>query len=679
MQDGLFPAHMAVALGSGEERRFALRDYFAYYSHLRRSFLEKVDSLEAYPYECGHCPVCDWDEVCKARRRDDDHLSLVAWMRRDQMAKLTRAGISTVALLGRTNGATEVKGLNPTTFSNLKQQARLQLMQRDSIAAGAVAPDCHHHELLPHDPARGLALLPQPNEGDVYFDIEGDPYYAPETGLEYLFGVYTPADNRYRPFWAHSLAEEERAVVDLLTLLIERRRRFPNMHVYHYAGYEKTKLGHLTMRYKVLVDEFDDLLRSGVLVDLYTVVRQGMRISQESYSIKKLEPFYGFERKADLKRGDDSILLFEEWLDSKDDAILEEIREYNDEDCRSTYDLHRWLLDRRAQLVQEQKVDLPWFEVAPPRPAKEETERENDLAAALRLQVLDGMTAPADLVALSALSDEERLRWYVANVVDYHRSEAKPAWWEYFSRCANADTLAESDNKCIGDLTFRSDIAPYQRPKERNFVYTYSFPEQQHSLEAGDDVHDPATQSSVGELVSVDDENLTVEIKRSPKLDHAALRALVPKPFTTGAQQKALIDVGQRYLDGRLATDYPAIVDMVLARPPRLAGRSAGTRIQPDEVDGASLAATISSLDGAISSCRGLRAPVRARPEGRPSSSCSKPESALPFSRAATRRRTISSRPWSPRPTTVATVSKARISTPTIKTSTSRDSAPART
>ncbi len=58
------------------------------------------------------------------------------------------------------------------------------------------------------------------------------------------------------------------------------------MHVYHYAGYEKTKLGHLTMRYKVLVDEFDDLLRSGVLVDLYTVVRQGMRISQESYSIK---------------------------------------------------------------------------------------------------------------------------------------------------------------------------------------------------------------------------------------------------------------------------------------------------------------------------------------------------------------------------------------------------------
>ncbi len=200
--------------------------------------------------------------------------------------------------------------------------------------------------------------------------------------------------------------------------------------------------------------------------------------------------------------------------------------------------MHRWLLDRRAQLVQEQKVDLPWFEVAPPRPAKEETERENDLAAALRLQVLDGMTAPADLVALSALSDEERLRWYVANVVDYHRSEAKPAWWEYFSRCANADTLAESDNKCIGDLTFRSDIAPYQRPKERNFVYTYSFPEQQHSLEAGDDVHDPATQSSVGELVSVDDENLTVEIKRSPKLDHAALRALVPKPFTTGRSRK---------------------------------------------------------------------------------------------------------------------------------------------
>ena len=598
LQDGLLPEHMIVALGSGEERRFRRHDYFAYFCHLRQKFLIKVDSLRAYPYECNHCAVCDWDDMCAARRREDDNLSLVAWMRRDQIAKLTKSGISTLEQLARANGASAVKGLNPTTLSNLKQQARLQLMQRESIAAGAVGRDRYHYELLPNELNRGFALLPEPDAGDVYFDMEGDPYYAPETGLEYLFGVYMADEDRYQPYWALSLLDEEQALRDFLTFLIERRRRFPNMHVYHYASYEKTALGRLATRYKVLVDEFDDLLRAGVLVDLYTVVRQGMRISQDSYSIKKLEPLYGFQRSADLKRGDESILLFEDWLDVNDEAILERIRHYNDEDCRSTYHLHRWLNERRDELAREQGVDLSWFVPAPPTPPNEEKLRENAEAQALRSRVLDRMPPPVDLAALAELSDAERLRWYVANVVDYHRSEAKPSWWEYFHRCANADQLAEFDHKCIGDLALRSDVMPYKRyPKDRNLVYTYSFPDQQHSLEAGDGVDDPETQSPAGELISVDDEKLTVEIKRSPQLNHEALRALVPRPFTTGPQQKALIDVANHYLEGRLNEVYPAIVDMLIASAPRLTGGRPGARIQPEKVDGESLAETILALD----------------------------------------------------------------------------------
>ena len=598
LQDGLMPEHMIVALGSGEERRFRLRDYFAYFRHLRHTFLDKVESLRAYPYECNHCAVCDWDDICEARRRDDDHLSLVAWMRRDQIAKLSNSGILTLEQLGRTDGATCVKGLNPATFSNLKQQARLQLMQRESIASGAVGRDRYHYELLPSEPHRGFALLPEPDAGDVYFDMEGDPYYAPETGLEYLFGVYIPAEDRYQAYWALSLLDEERAVVAFLNFLIERRRQFPNMHVYHYASYEKTAIGRLTTRYKVLVDEFDELLRAGVLVDLYTVVRQGLRTSQESYSIKKLEPLYGFQREADLKRGDDSILLFEDWLDVKDETILERIRHYNDEDCRSTFHLHQWLNECRRQLMREQDVDLAWFAPAPPAPPSAEKQRENAEAQALRSRVLDGMVAPVDLAALVGLSDKERLRWYIANVVDYHRSEAKPSWWEYFHRCANADQLAEFDHKCIGDLALRSDVPPYKRsPKDRNLVYTYSFPDQQHGLEAGDEVDDPETQSPAGELISVDDELLTIEIKRSPRLNHEALRALVPRPFSTGPQQNALIDVANHYLDGRLNEAYPAIVDMLIASAPRLIGRRPGARIQPDKVDGESLAETILALD----------------------------------------------------------------------------------
>ena len=588
LQDGLVPLSMRVVLGSNEEQRFKVDDYFAYYRHLRASFLAHVDALEAYPYVCDHCGVCDWDAACRSQRVKDDHLSNVAWMRRDQIEKLNQAGIATTTQLGTSPAQTEIKGLNQRTFENLRTQARLQCEQR--------ATKEYRYEFREYDPHCGFALLPRPDEGDVYFDMEGDPYFTPDTGLEYLFGVYLPKEDGYVGFWARSLAEEQKAASDLIEFLRERRRQHPNMHVYHYASYEKTALGRLTTRYKIHEDTLDDMLRAGVLVDLYAVVRQGIFISQDSYSIKKLEPFYGFKRTATLKRGDDSILLFEKWLDERDDAILETIRHYNDEDCRSTYQLHRWLLGLREDLAAGLGA-IPWFAPAT-KPISEERLQENAETLQLRSEILGSMTTPGDLAEVGQLSDADRLRWYVANIVDYHRSEAKPSWWEYFHRCTNIDELVEIDRKCIGDLRLRTDIAPYKlSEKDRNLVYTFSFPEQQHSLEAGDDVHDAETRGSAGELVSVDEGALTLELKRGAKLDHAALRALVPKPFTDESMRKALADIGRRYLAGTLRAEFPVIEDILLAATPRLRDRQRGERIQPETVDGASLAATISALD----------------------------------------------------------------------------------
>ena len=596
LQDGVVPISMRVALGSGEERRFTVNDYIAYYRHLRASFLDQIEALEAYPYECSHCTVCDWNDACESQRLGDDHLSNVAGMRREQIEKLRKGGIGTTTQLGCAPMDTEIKNLNRRTFANLRTQARLQCEQRDAKASGKPERDWYRYEFREFDARGGFALLPQPDEGDVYFDMEGDPYYAPDTGLEYLFGVYLAKEDRYVDFWAHSLAEEQKAASDLISFLLERRRHYPNMHVYHYASYEKTRLGNLTTRYKVYEDAFDDMLREGALVDLFTVVHQGLYISQNSYSIKKLEPFYGFKRDAELKRGDDSILLFEAWLDNKDDTILANIRHYNDEDCRSTHLLHRWLLERRDELIAERKDEIPWHTVTVD--PSETREEENAQTLELRNTILGGMLAPVDLAALGELSDEQRVRWFVANAVDYHRSEAKPSWWEYFSRCDNADDLTESDRKCIGDLTWRSDIKGFKlSAKDQNEVFTFAFPEQQHGLQAGDTVHDPVTRKSAGELIAVDDGALTLQIKRSVKLDHAALRALVPKPFTDDRLRIALMDIGRRYLKGTLHDEYPAIEDILLAATPRLRDRARGELIQPETVDGATLAATIAALD----------------------------------------------------------------------------------
>ena len=73
------------------------------------------------------------------------------------------------------------------------------------------------------------------------------------------------------------------------------------MHIYHYAAYEKTALLRLAGNYGVGEDDVDDLLRNGVLVDLFPLVRKSIRVGTENYSLKSLEPLY---MGADLRTGE---------------------------------------------------------------------------------------------------------------------------------------------------------------------------------------------------------------------------------------------------------------------------------------------------------------------------------------------------------------------------------------
>ena len=173
---------------------------------------------------------------------------------------------------------------------------------------------------LPIDAERGLATLPEPDPGDLFLDLEGDPY-AFDDGVDYLFGVMDTQDE-FRAFWSFdpdgsgdvSLAGEKRAFEQLMDFLTDRLERYPGMHVYHYASYEPTALKRLMGRHGTREEQVDRLLRGGVLVDLFRAVRQGLRASVESYSIKKIEALYDFTRQEGLRDAGSSIVEFEEWL-----------------------------------------------------------------------------------------------------------------------------------------------------------------------------------------------------------------------------------------------------------------------------------------------------------------------------------------------------------------------------
>jgi uncharacterized protein len=188
-----------------------------------------------YPLPVEHCSVCDWLARCTRQWQEDDHLSLVAHMRRSWMEKLADAGISTLQALATADAELRTE-LRPEIFERLRRQAALQHRHRISRE--------HLYELLPLVEGRGLELLPRPSEGDIFFDIEGDAFYDPGRGLEYLFGTVT-TDGEFHAFWAHNRAEERLAFQRLVDFLHEQLARFPDMHVYHYAHYAPTALKRL--------------------------------------------------------------------------------------------------------------------------------------------------------------------------------------------------------------------------------------------------------------------------------------------------------------------------------------------------------------------------------------------------------------------------------------------------
>jgi predicted RecB family nuclease len=590
---GSAPVHGHLVLGSGVEATFRIDDYAAYYRQQKMRFLERVAApVDAYPAEIGHCSLCAWTERCEDQRETDGYLGIVAGMASTQIKRLEAGRITTLSALARAHDDQRPAGMAVAAFAKLRAQAALQERQRQAIAAQVPSEQTYFYELLPHDEKQGFGQLPPPADGDVYFDMEGDPLYSPERGLEYLFGVHLGAEG-YRAFWAHDLREERAAFEQFIDFIVERRTRYPDLHVYHYAPYETVALRRLMGVYGTREAELDTLLRAQVFVDLYAVVRQAVRISQPSYSIKKLEPFYGMSRATDVKRGDDSIVKFEEWVANGDQRILDDIEQYNNDDCRSTLLLHEWLLKLRNERALAIGREPDW-RAEPAEPKADEESPVDGIAPRL----LGGLPDLLTLSALRAAEDDVRARWLLGHLLQYHKREAKPAWWKLFDRYDYPDRMTEFDHEAIGDLTLCADVPPYKLgARDRNLVYTYAFPEQQYNLKAGS-VHDPHLRQAVGTLATIDDDANRLAVKLNANITPNQLRALVPGgPIDTKAQRSAIARVATAYEAGTIRAAFPAIYDLLTRAIPRVAGLTAGAVIQPDDVTGDAIAELVRSLE----------------------------------------------------------------------------------
>jgi len=412
-----------LVLGDGHTVEYPLADLIPVYRRQRTRLQELLDthlhSGAPAHWDDQTVAACMRCEVCAPHLVEDDDVLLVAGMRLTQRATLLEAGIDSVTGLAESTGP--VEGIAGATMTALRRQARLQVQGRRS--------DAPPYEVA--DPA-ALGALPAPNPGDLFFDFEGDPLWTEDGqtwGLEYMWGVLDERD-RFTPLWARDRTSERKALLDFLAMVRKRRKRYPDMHIYHYAPYERTTLLHLAARYGVGEDEVDDLLRAEVLVDLYPIVRNGLCIGAASYSLKALEPLYmGAElRTGEVTNAAASITQYAQYRALQDagrheeaDAVLKEITDYNLYDCRSTRRLRDWLLLRAFEAgVTHLTRTADTGETVPPL---------DQTAHTLREYAGDGYSAPR--------TPEQTAAALLESARGYYPRERKPYWWAHFQRLSH--------------------------------------------------------------------------------------------------------------------------------------------------------------------------------------------------------------------------------------------------
>jgi predicted RecB family nuclease len=514
------------------------------------------------PVPCAGCQNCDYQPRCEAEWRTADSPYYVAGVSGAQVQKLAAANINTIDQLANVTPATLVDGIGPETLRKLASQAKLQITARQTGK-----PAFH---LMPIVRGRGFANLPSPDTGDLFFDMEGDPLAG--EGLEYLFGIYGQFDSTetlsFKPFWGHDRVQEKIAFERAIRLFVKQMRKHPKAHIYHYAAYEPTALKRLAMRHATMEAELDELLRERRFVDLYRIVVHAMQASTESYSLKDLEALYGRGRSGEVKTAAASIVEYENWCISGEQAILDAIAHYNEEDCISTAYMRNWLESLRPAGGKFNPVG----DQAEDRQDKSEERkalelRKQQLAAAMR----------------ASKRGDSNTRELIAELLWFHQRAQKPGWWAVFERQDWSDIELIDDAESLGGLECDRNIAPVQ--VKQSVDTAYKFPPQDTKLKVGDKPRIAETIKNAGTIIDLNAEEGQIVLRRGVRSGEMPERmSLVPAPIDMQGIPDAVLSFAERFT-GQPAKEDQAILDIIARGVPRLNGRKSGDALRNPEMD----------------------------------------------------------------------------------------------
>ena len=172
---------------------------------------------------------------------------------------------------------------------------------------------------------------------ELYFDIEAEP----ELNLDYLHGVlvvdrYNNTE-KFHGFLAESAAEEGAIWQQFLELMWA----YPIAPIFHFCDYEVKTFKRLAKLYNTPAYLWKPVLKR--FVDIHKQVTQKAIMPVESYALKPIARWLGFDWRDAKANGAQCVCWYDDWLKTGDRSLLEAIVRYNEDDCRATYVVKNWL------------------------------------------------------------------------------------------------------------------------------------------------------------------------------------------------------------------------------------------------------------------------------------------------------------------------------------------------
>ena len=555
---GTLPSRFTIVLKDMKKEYIDVNQVYDFFNtHRKRYELFIEDDVDqSKPEKCSHCQICHWQEECKSIWIENDHLNQIGGLTKVHLKTLYQNDISKGDDLAKQDIDTRIRGIREEISSKLIRQAKLQ---KEYSKTNKVIYEINQDNL---ESIKGFNLLPKPSLHDLYFDIESIEDHVYPGGLEYLFGIYYRKDNQsqFKAFWAHDKEQEKKLVIDFFDFTQEHFKKYPDSKIYHYGSYEITALLKLTSLHQVKGIEYDNYLRTSKFVNLLNVNKQGLYLSENSYSLKNVEKFYNFKRDGDVQKGDVSQDYYSEWIETQDQYYLDEIEKYNEQDCRSTYELHQWLLSIKPE-------NTSWY-----------AEEQEDIKIVPKDFEIE-MLKYQNKVHESSIEDKS-LKQLITDIIGFYNREDKPAWREFFDRKILSDWELINDPECIGNMRL------IKEPKidKRSYSYTYKYEQQDFKLRKSKrciiaNNNNIELTNSAGKITDIDYSEKIVTIKRGMK------PGLLPKILSIGPgtpiPTKKLNQNTYNFIDDMISTNqkYHALKDILHRKPPNIKNINRGDNL----------------------------------------------------------------------------------------------------